>query len=592
VPACDRSSVAAAAPPPPITHHSIAMTRLHSLLLAGAALALTGPLGAQQRLTVFQPFSTSTTYLVDDAGTIVNTWPGIATPGVNVDLLPNGDLVRALNLTNRIAGSGGGFERLSYDGTLEWQFRFFTPKLTPHHDFVVLPNGNVILTVYEEFSVAEAIALGRDPALLGPEPFLPDALYEITQTGPTTGDVVWEWHAVDHVIQDRDPLAANYGVLADNPQLADIDAGYFTDWMHVNGIDYNAELDQIAISVPTFNEVWVIDHSTTTVEAAGHTGGNSGKGGDILYRWGNPQVYGRGTAADQVFYFLHDVQWVADGLPGAGNLMVFNNGNARPTGSWSSADEFTPPTPDANGNYPLPPSAAYGPAGLSWTYADQANFYSNIMGGVQRLENGNTRICESTSGLVFEVDTFGNRLWGYTNTIGTPNWLFKTRSYLDCNANGIYDREEIVNGGGDFDGNDVLDACEPPISYCSAALNSSGQAAAMNWTGSTNISLNDFVLYADFCPANAFGVFAVSSGQANVPFGDGTLCIAAPVTRLGAAGTNAIGSATISVDNYALTPGPATITPGSVRYFTYFFRDAAGGPAGFNLSNGLAVVFL
>jgi len=45
----------------------------------------------------------------------------------------------------------------------------------------------------------------------------------------------------------------------------------------------------------------VIDHSTTTAQAAGHSGGTYGKGGDLLYRWGNPNAYQHGTAADESF---------------------------------------------------------------------------------------------------------------------------------------------------------------------------------------------------------------------------------------------------------------------------------------------------
>jgi hypothetical protein len=37
--------------------------------------------------------------------------------------------------------------------------------------------------------------------------------------------------------------------------------------------------------------LWVIDHQTTTAQAASHTGGRYNKGGDLLYRWGNPQTY-------------------------------------------------------------------------------------------------------------------------------------------------------------------------------------------------------------------------------------------------------------------------------------------------------------
>ena len=60
------------------------------------------------------------------------------------------------------------------------------------------------------------------------------------------------------------------------------------------------------------NEIYVIDHSTTTEEAAGHSGGLSGKGGDILYRWGNPQNYQRGNSQDQILISQHSVNWIWD----------------------------------------------------------------------------------------------------------------------------------------------------------------------------------------------------------------------------------------------------------------------------------------
>ena len=153
---------------------------------------------------------------------------------------------------------------------------------------------------------------------------MPDHIIEVQPTGQTSGDIIWEWHAWDHLIQNYDSSKANYGVVGDHPELIDINFGEFylstDDWMHTNSIDYNPQFDQILISVHNFDEIWVIDHSTTTEEAAGHSGGNSGKGGDLLYRWGNPESYDAGTASDQKLFGQHDTQWIKPDYPGAGHI--------------------------------------------------------------------------------------------------------------------------------------------------------------------------------------------------------------------------------------------------------------------------------
>jgi len=83
------------------------------------------------------------------------------------------------------------------------------------------------------------------------------------------------------------------------------------------------------------NEIYVIDHSTTPYESIGNSGGRYGKGGDYLFRWGNPANYGRGSQEDQKLFRQHDVQWIKPGLNGAGNILIFNNGagKLRPYGN-------------------------------------------------------------------------------------------------------------------------------------------------------------------------------------------------------------------------------------------------------------------
>ena len=216
----------------------------------------------------------------------------------------------------------------------------------------------------------EAKAAGCNPQIQGNSGLRPDCIIEVKPTGTTTGEIVWEWHVWDHLIQDHDPSKANYGDVAAHPQLIDLNyvaswveqlprkeldklrsLGYLGSsgkghrgpkdplWTHTNSVAYHAELDQIVLSVRGFNEIWIIDHSTTTQEAASHRGGRSGKGGDLLYRWGNPQAYRAGTDKDQQLFGQHDAHWIPPGLPGEGHVLLFNKGYRRPQGSYSSVDE-------------------------------------------------------------------------------------------------------------------------------------------------------------------------------------------------------------------------------------------------------------
>jgi hypothetical protein len=192
--------------------------------------------------------------------------------------------------------------------------------------------------------------------------------------------------------------------------------------MHTNSIDYNPAFDQILISVHNLNEIWVIDHSTTTAEAAGHTGGNSGMGGDLLYRWGNPQAYRVGTTSDQKFFNQHDASWIKPGCPGEGNILVFNNGANRPGSHYSTVDEIIPPV-NENGEYYLDPGSSYGPENLTWSYTanPSTHFYSWYCSGAQRLKDGNTLICDGVAGKFFEVTPEKVTVWSYFNPYPTPN---------------------------------------------------------------------------------------------------------------------------------------------------------------------------
>jgi len=373
--------------------------------------------------TLMAPMHYKKTYLINNAGEVVHRWSSAYEPGRSAYLLENGHMIRACMIMSGGPSTGGGeggrIEEYDWDGNMVWAFDYYSDNYIAHHDFKVLPNGNVLVLVAEKKTYAEVIAAGFDPALLDAEIstkgyMLPDCLIEVTPTKPYGGTVVWQWHIWDHTIQDFSSTKSNYGVVTNHPELIDVNGTGIKIpqfWNHVNGIDYNTELDQVMLSIRGNSEVFVIDHQTTTAQAASHTGGRYGKGGDIIYRWGNPQQYNRGTKDNQQLYQQHHTHWIPSDCPGAGNILIFNNGIGR---GYSTVNQIVPPV-DAAGNYTLATGAAFGPSAPVWTYTSSpaTDFYSAEISGCQRLPNGNTLICEGVKGNLFEVTAAGASVWQY-----------------------------------------------------------------------------------------------------------------------------------------------------------------------------------
>ena len=376
-------------------------------------------------------------HLIDHLGRIVNEWE-FENIVYLAELLDNGNLLVMI----RQDDGRNGIAEVDPNGNLVWQY---THPETLHHDFLKMPNGNVLMLARGIKTREEAVAAGANPAIVPDAGMEYDYLIEMRPTGSEGGDIVWEWSALDYIVQDFDPTKPNYGDPSEHPELIDINFLVETpytrpfsdawDWLHINGIDYNPALDQIALSPRQYSELWIIDHSVATEEAVARNSANPGsentpprtdvlhneagnnatKDGALLYRWGNPRAYGHGTHADQRLFWQHHTHWIAPGLPGAGNILVFNNGYelVEDPPLRSSIEEIAPPM---NGYaYRRAPGAAYPPAEPAWTYTAQTpqDFYSRIMGCVQRLPNGNTLICDSTSGVVFQVTPDGKQVWKY-----------------------------------------------------------------------------------------------------------------------------------------------------------------------------------
>lgn len=380
---------------------------------------------------LFSPMYNRTTYLIDNNGIINRTWPSNYWPYWSVYLLNDGSLLRSIQ-TSKDKATHGGIEKYSSDGTIIWHYEYFSPnQYWTHHDFKPLPNGNVLMIASEIKTRAEALAMGRNPMYIPGDTMTSDFLVEIEPNSSNGGNIIWEWHVWNHLIQDFDPSKENFGAVEDHPELLDINfdtSGY--DWLHCNSVDYNPKLDQILISFRNLNEIWIIDHSTTTQEALGHSGGKYGHGGDILYRWGNPQTYRAGNANDQKLFGQHDAIWIKPSYPGGGNILIFNNGLGR---GYSSVDEITPPV-DINGQYYLEPGFAYGPEDLTWSYTatPPTSFYADHISGAQRLPDGNTLICDGPAGKFFEVTQEKTIIWQYINPYPNPmmNQVFKIEYIL------------------------------------------------------------------------------------------------------------------------------------------------------------------
>jgi hypothetical protein len=414
------------------------------------------PEGPWPGFTLLTPLQSRRVYLVDMAGEAVHTWDTAGKPALSVYLTERGTLLK----TNRIedgssvfkdaGGDGGWIQELDCDGDVLWDFRWAGEQGLAHHDIEELPNGNILFIAWDRTTREAALAAGRDPEHTDGEEFWPGAVYEVEPRRPEGGRIVWSWHALDHVIQHTDPALPNFADPASRPERIDINGdrdpdpptdeeaeaalahmralGYTAgdgngdgesgddwlpkgaDWLHLNGIDYNAELDQIALSVRFFDEIWIIGHGTTTEEAAGPAG-------DLLYRWGNPYAHGMGRWEDRRLMGQHNVQWIPPGHLGAGNLIVFNNG-ARPR-EHSSVDEWWAPR-DGLGRYPREEGRPWGPQELEWTYEapEPGALTSPFISGAQRLPNGNTLVCSGEQGWVFEVTPDGRIVWDWRSPFG------------------------------------------------------------------------------------------------------------------------------------------------------------------------------
>ena len=413
--------------------------------------------------TLFTPEKNNKVFLIDNCGELVNEWNFGEYPALVCYLLENGNLLRAGRDTIEIK---------DWDDNRVWAYALNAKLgINQHHDIEPLPNGNVLCLITDFVSSEDMYALGKDTAAV-PGDIKLDKIIELKPIGLDSAEIVWEWRFTDHFIQDLDNTRANFGVVADHPELLDINYPtiFGTDYTHCNGIDYNPSLDQIVISARSLDEIYIIDHSTSTAEAASHSGGNSNKGGDFLFRWGNPLVYQQGTSADQQLFIQHDPKWVPEGYVDEGKLSIYSNGGDSEGTSYSSLVIIE--TPMVNGAYPIS-GGKFLPLDYDWTW------HGEILGDTMRegkksslhaLPNGNVLTCETSKGRLTEITKAGEVVWVYRNprgeitylqgdsVINTNNSLFRGEKYP---VDYIAFQGKDLTGKGILEGtNAISDTCE------------------------------------------------------------------------------------------------------------------------------------
>lgn len=352
---------------------------------------------------LYAPLSDTTTYLIDADENVVQTWESSYRPGLAAYRMDDGSLIRAGDVENAhfsgVGGVGGIIQKIASDGaTISWEHTVSSDTELQHHDLEILPDGHILFIVWEVKSQSEALAAGREADTLDSSGELwADAIYELD---PDSGEIVWEWKVWDHLTTDA----------ASNPSKIDINhvgsEQELRDWNHVNGVDYNADLDQILISSKNFNEVWVIDHSLDSEAAATSAG-------DLLYRFGNPEA--RGGSGKRLLYGQHDAEWIDNDT-----VMLFNNGMPMGNRNYSTVDVYDLPV--SSGQY----DSVTATPELVWSY-EEDGLFSESVSGVAYLDNGNYLITEGEEGRMFVVNEAQEVLWEYT----VDGTVFKAEAYSE-----------------------------------------------------------------------------------------------------------------------------------------------------------------
>ena len=392
-----------------------------SLLVAGPAAQTVYPTGTTiydpdrswNGFTVLSPLGTQAVLIIDMNGEVVKRWDGFNnSAGGPARVLPGGHVIAASGARPPHQEALELIQR-DFDGATVWRFdRGEQITLTDgrtiwsarqHHDWqrddfpagYYSPESEPALQGRSTLILAHADR--RQPAvadvLLGD-----DRLIEVD----AKGEIVWEWLAGDHI--DELGFAADARQVIRSAAAFNKARGSY-DWLHVNSATYVGPNQWYDKGDRRFApENMIISSREASIVAI------VARDGSIVWRLGPDFSASRELRAIRQIIGQHHPHLIPKGLPGAGNLLVFDNGG-------SSGYGFASPiAPDGRGAFQRAGSRVLeiNPVTLQlvWSYANPRFFSTNIS-SAQRLPNGNTLITAGAGGRLFEVTREGAIVWEY-----------------------------------------------------------------------------------------------------------------------------------------------------------------------------------
>ncbi len=200
---------------------------LHRSVLIGLSLFTTAAIAQTQTVgttvnsptafdsyTLIYTYNSPTVYLINNCGQKIHQWTTSGNTLIAY-LQPNGDLIKTSIDPSTVfvgGGSQGFIERYNWSGALQWKYKLSNDTMTLHHDIEIMSNGNILCNVWKKIPAPQVRNMGRDPNNeMGLGEIWDDLVLELQPTGTTGADLVWQWKASEHIVQDIDTKLPNYG---------------------------------------------------------------------------------------------------------------------------------------------------------------------------------------------------------------------------------------------------------------------------------------------------------------------------------------------------------------------------------------------